>query len=64
MGKNDYFDVNNELTEKGKKWMNELNKYSEKCERISQATCWETDKEVAETIKNIGKNTDEMEYNR
>ncbi len=49
-----YFDENNELTEEGQKWMDKLNKYSEKCEKINSATCYESDQEVAESIKNIG----------
>lgn len=61
MAKEEYFDDNNQLTEEGIKWMDKLNEYSKKCQRINQATCWEDDKEVAEGIKNIGKNTDEME---
>ncbi|MCI6542822.1 MAG: hypothetical protein MR423_03405 [Firmicutes bacterium] len=39
-----------------------LNKYSEKCKRINQATCYETDKEVADLIKNIKSNIDEDEF--
>lgn len=62
MKKNKYFNENNELTEEGKKWMNRLNKYSEKSKRINQATCYETDKEVADLIKNIKNNIDEDEF--
>ena len=60
---NKYFDDNNELTEEGKKWMEKLNKFNQKCNNISKATCWETDQEVADAIKNINKvdNTDELE---
>ncbi len=61
MKKNKYLNENNELTEEGKKWMNRLNKYSEKCKRINQAKCYETDKEVADFIKNI-KSNDEDEF--
>ena len=42
--------------------MNRLNKYSEKNKRINQATCYETDKEVADLIKNIKNNIDEDEF--
>ncbi len=62
MKKNKYFNENNELTEEGTKWMNRLNKYSEKNKRINQATCYETDKEVADLIKNIKNNIDEDEF--
>ena len=60
--KNKYFNENNELTEEGIKWMNRLNKYSEKNKRINQATCYVTDKEVADSIKNIKNNIDEDEF--
>ena len=61
MKKNKYFNENNELTEEGKKWVNGLNRYSEKCKRINQATCYETDQEVANSIRNIESN-DEDEF--
>lgn len=38
------------------KRMEELNKYAEKCKRINEATCWETDHEVAESLREIEKN--------
>lgn len=50
---------NNDLTEKEKEWLDKLNKYSEKCKRISAATCWETDKEVAESIKKCDQITNQ-----
>ena len=62
MKKNKYLNENNELTEEGEKWINKLNKDSERGKIINQATCYETDKEVADFIKNIKKNIDEDEF--
>lgn len=46
----------NILTEEEKKWLDKLNKYAEKCKQINAATCWETDKEVADSIKKCMSN--------
>lgn len=45
----------NELTKEEQEKIDRLNKYSEKCKKINKATCWETDKEVAESIQNCSK---------
>ncbi len=50
--------LNNEMNEEDKKWIENLNKYAEKCKKINSATCYETDKECANSIKNINKNVD------
>lgn len=47
---------NNILTEEEKKWLDKLNKYAEKCKKLNKATCWETDKEVAESIEKCMSN--------
>ncbi len=52
-----------ELTKEEQEHIDRLNKYSEKCKKINKATCWETDKEVAESIKNcskLDKNNDKL----
>ena len=41
-----------------KKWIKNLNKYAEKCKKINSATCYETDEECANSLKNINKNVD------
>ena len=43
------------LTEKERKWIDKLNRYAEKVEQINKAQCYETDKEVAESIAKIIK---------
>lgn len=43
------------LTEKERKWIDKLNRYAEKVEQINKAQCYETDKEVAESIAKIKK---------
>ena len=50
--------LNNEMNEEDKKWIKNLNKYAEKCKKINSATCYETDKECANSIKNINKTVD------
>ena len=51
----EWVDENGELTEAGKIKMDKLNKYAAKQRIINSAEVYETDKEVAESIKNIGK---------
>lgn len=51
----EWVDENGELTETGKKKMDKLNKYAAKQRIINSAKVIETDKEVAESIKNIDK---------
>ena len=43
------------LTEKERKWIDKLNRYAKKVEQINKAQCYETDKEVAESIAKIKK---------
>lgn len=48
--------MNDIISEEEKKWLDKLNKYAEKCKKIDAATCWETDKEVAESIEKCMSN--------
>ena len=41
--------------EEQEKYMDELNKYSEKCKNISSATCWESDRGVADSLHELAK---------
>ena len=36
-----------------RKYMEKLNKYAEKCKKINSATCYETDREVADSLREI-----------
>lgn len=48
-----YFDENNNLTPKGQEWIENLNKCAAKYSERAKATCYESDAEVAESIKSI-----------
>lgn len=39
--------------EEKRKYMEKLNKYAEKCKKINSATCYETDREVADSLREI-----------
>lgn len=49
---------NDNLNEEDEMWLEKLNKYAEKCHNLNTADCYETDREVADSIKNI--NNDEL----
>lgn len=39
--------------EEKRKYMEKLNKYAEKCKKINSSTCYETDREVADSLREI-----------
>ena len=41
--------------EEQEEYMDTLNKYSEKCKNINSATCWESDREVADHLRELAE---------
>lgn len=39
--------------EEQREYMIKLNKYAEKCKKINSATCYETDREVADSLREL-----------